>query len=190
MSYRFYCERVEPIGQKTEAAGTDIVLPVNGYEGMRLTIPFLSVQCAATAQLLSILQVKEYDRISAFNAAEKKITVNQIGEDLEDIYIAAEKNDGEYFFSKVSDSEGKVHTVTDPFQEGTLKPAGRFFVFSSPGDEESQCAVLDAEKVNNLSLDAPGVFVARDFCFPVIIHITNGTNAAKLLAGIAAYISR
>ena len=74
MSYRFYPERVEPIGSKVGVGDTDMIVPVTGYDGMRVTIPQLSIVTGATAQVLTVMQVKEIDTMAIVDPATKKVT--------------------------------------------------------------------------------------------------------------------
>jgi len=189
MSYRFYAEYLAPIGSKVGSAGVDTVIPVPGCEGLRLTIPQLAVSCGATPQTLTILQVEEMDQVGAFNVAGKTLTLETIDADLEDLYVAIEKEDGTFFFTPVASSIAKVHTLTDAPPADT-KISGTVFIFCATGSELSQTVALLANTENELEAPAPGRFIARDFCFPLIIHLTNTTNPATVRGGAAVYISR
>jgi hypothetical protein len=190
MSYRFYPERVEPIGNKAGVADTDMIVPVTGYDGMRVTIPLLSILTGATAQVLTVLQVKEIDTMTVLTSAAKEITLETIADDLTGRYAAMESVDGDWFISKITASAAKVHTMTDAFPADGLKLTGRFFLFAPVDDALNQIVSLEASKETVLTQDAPGRFVGRDFCFPVILHMTNDTNALTLQGGVAVYINR
>jgi hypothetical protein len=190
MSYRFYPERVEPIGNKAGVADTDMIVPVTGYDGMRVTIPLLSIVTGATAQVLTVMQVKELDTMTAIDSVAKEVTLETIETDLTGRYAAMETVDGDWFISKVTASAAKVHTIEDAFPADGLKLTGRFFLFAATDDELNQKASLEASKETILTQPAPGRFVGRDFCFPVILHMTNDTNALTLQGGMAVYINR
>ena len=119
MSYRFYAEYLKPIGSKVGTAGTDTVIPIQGHEGLRLTIPRLSVSCGATPQTLTILQVEDMDQVAAFDVGAETITIESIDADLADKHIAIEKEDGTFFFTTVSATAAKVQTLIEA-------PAGRY----------------------------------------------------------------
>ncbi|MDC7225202.1 MAG: hypothetical protein PQJ61_00395 [Spirochaetales bacterium] len=189
MSYRFYAEHIKPIGSKEGSAGNDTVIPVSGCEGLRLTIPRLSVSCGATPQVLTVLQVEDMDQISAFDTGGKTLTFDTIETDLADKHIAVEKEDGTFFFTTVTSSAAKVHTLTDAPPADT-KIAGNVYIFCDTDSELVQTEALAANTENNLEAPAPGRFIARDFCFPLIIHITNTTNPTTVRGGAAVYISR
>jgi hypothetical protein len=189
MSYRFYAEYLAPIGSKAGSAGVDTVIPVSGCEGLRLTIPQLAVSCGATPQTLTILQVEEMDQIAEFNVPGKTLTLESIDIDLADKHIAIEKEDGTYLFTTVVSSAAKVHTLTDAPPADT-KLTGTAFIFCDTDSELAQSAALAANTDYELEAPAPGRFIARDFCFPMIIHITNTTNPTTVRGGAAVYISR
>ena len=190
MSYRFFPERVEPIGSKEGVADSDMIVTVTGHDGMRVTIPLLSIVTGATAQVLTVLQVKEIDTMTVIDPATKKVTLETIEDDLAGRYAAMETVDGDWFISKVTSSAAKVHTLEDAFPADGLKVNGRFFLFSPVSDELNQIAVLEASKETVLTQPAPGRFAARDFCFPLILHMTNDTNPLTLQGGMAVYINR
>ncbi|HAK46098.1 MAG TPA: hypothetical protein DCO79_09320 [Spirochaeta sp.] len=189
MSYRFYAEYLAPIGSKVGSAGTDTVIPVPGCEGLRLTIPQLQISCGTTPQTLTILQVEEMDQIAEFNVTGKTLTLETIEDDLADKHIAIEKEDGTFFFTTVASSAAKVHTLTDAPPADT-KLTGTAFIFCDTDSELAQTAALAANTENEIEAPAPGRFIARDFCFPLIIHITNTTNPTTVRGGTAVYISR
>lgn len=190
MSYRFYPERVEPIGSKAGVADTDMIVPVTGYDGMRITIPLLSIVTGATAQVLTVLQVKEIDTMTVIDSGAKKVTLETIEDDLADRYAAMETVDGDWFISKVTDTTDKVQTLEDAFPADGLKVTGRFFLFSPVVDELNQIVSLEASKETVLSEPAPGRFAAGDFCYPLILHMTNDTDPLTLQGGMAVYINR
>jgi len=190
MSYRFYPERVEPIGSKAGVADTDMIVPVTGYDGMRVTIPLLSIVTGATAQVLTVLQVKVIDTMAEIDSGTKKVTLETIEDDLAGRYAAMETVDGDWFISKVTASAAKVHTLEDAFPADGLKVDGRFFLFAPVDDDLNQIVSLEASKETVLSEPAPGRFAAGDYCYPLILHMTNDTNALTLQGGMAVYISR
>ncbi len=190
MSYRFYPERVEPIGNKAGVADTDMIVPVTGYDGMRVTIPQLSILTGATAQVLTVLQVKEIDTMTAIDSGAKEVTLETIEDDLTGRYAAMETVDGDWFISKITASADKVHTMADAFPADGLKVTGRFFLFAPVDDELNQIVSLEASKETVLSEPAPGRFVAEDFCYPLILHMTNDTDPLTLQGGMAVYINR
>jgi hypothetical protein len=101
MSFRFYPERVDSIGQKSGVVSEDLLIPVPGIDGMRITIPQLSVSCGANAQVLTLLQVKTHDQITALDKDAKTITVEEIETDLSNRLIALETEDGGWLFLPV-----------------------------------------------------------------------------------------
>lgn len=189
MSYRLYAEHIAPIGSKAGEAGVDTVLPVAGSEGLRLTIPQLQVSCGATPQTLTVLQVQDMDKITAFNVSGKTLTLDTMDDDLADLYVAIEKDDGTFFYTTVISSAAKVHTLTDAPPADT-KLTGTAFIFCDTDSELAQSVSLKANTENEFESPAPGRFIARDFCFPLIIHITNTTNPTTVRGGAAVYISR
>ncbi len=189
MSYRFYAERVMPIGSKAGSAGVDTIMPIEGCDGLRLTIPHLSISLGATPQVLTILQVEEQDIIKAFDNAAETITLDTNEEDLEDLHIALEQTDGTWFFTTVASSAAKVHTL-NLAPPATTKIEGRAFIFCAVDGENAQSVSLSANNNHELSASAPGRFIARDFCYPMILHLTNATNPATVRGGAAVYISR
>ncbi|MBI9103752.1 MAG: hypothetical protein JEY99_15155 [Spirochaetales bacterium] len=189
MSYRFNAERVMPIGSKTGSAGVNTIVPVEGCDGLRLTIPHLEVSCGATPQTLTILQVEDQDLITAFDTGSKTITLEAVDDDLEDLHVAIEKEDSSFAFTTVASSAAKIHTLTDAPPADT-KLTGRLFIFCTTDGENAQSTALEANTENELTAPAPGRFIARDFCYPLIIHITNATNPATLRGGAAVYIAR
>jgi len=189
MSYRFYAERVAPIGSKTGSAGVDTIMPLEGCDGLRLTVPHLSISVGETAQTLTILQVEDQDLISAFDGPGKTVTLETLDSDLSGRQVALEKSDGSFFFTSVASSDEKVHTLagTPP---ATTKVTGRLYLFCAPGGELAQSVALEESKNHELSAPAPGRFMARDFCYPLILHLTNTTNPATIRGGSMVYIAR
>ena len=189
MSYRFYAEYLKPIGSKVGTAGTDTVIPIQGHEGLRLTIPRLSVSCGATPQTLTILQVEDMDQVTAFDVGAETITLESIEADLSDKHIAIEKEDGTFLFTTVSATAAKVQTLNDAPPADT-KLTGRAFIFCDTNSELAQTEALAANSYNELEAPAPGRYIAADFNFPLIIHITNTTDPATVRGGAAVYISK
>ena len=107
---------------------------------MRVTIPHLSIVTGATAQVLTVLQVKEIDTMTVIDPATKKVTLETIEDDLVDRYAAMETMDGDWFISKVTLSAAKEHTLEDAFPADGLKVTGRFFLFAPVDDELNQIA--------------------------------------------------
>ena len=189
MSYRFYAEHLAPIGSKAGTTAGDTIMPIQGHEGLRLTIPRLTIVCGETPQILTVLQVEDMDQISAFDAGAKTLTLETIEDDLADKHIAIEKEDGTFFFTTVVSSAAKVHTLTDEPPADT-KIVGTVFVFCDVDSELAQSEALLANTENELESPAPGRFIARDFNFPLILHITNTTDPTYVRGGAAVYISR
>lgn len=190
MSYRFYPERVEPLGQKAGIADTDLLVPIQGINGLRITIPTLRISCGATAQVVSCLQVAKSFTVTISDDVGKTVTLDGLAEDLTDALVAVDGGDDSWFFSSVTGTVGEVVTLADAFPTDGLKAEGRFFVFTEEDDESTQSAALTADSENLLETPAPGVFQGADLNYPVMLHVTNDTNAATLRGGVVVYINR
>jgi hypothetical protein len=188
MSFRFYPERVDSIGQKSGVVSEDLLIPVPGIDGMRITIPQLSVSCGANAQTLTLLQVKTHDQITALDKDAKTITVEDIETDLSDRLIALETEDGGWLFLPVTSSAAKVHTFTGDIS--TVKENGRFLLMAETEDELNQRIPLASGEETLVNDNAPGRLFARDFCYPVVISITNTTTAVEFNSASVVYICK
>lgn len=188
MSFRFYPERIDSVGQKSGTVGEELLIPVPGIDGMRITIPQLSVSCGANAQTLRLLQVKEMDLMQAIDEASKTIGLNEIETDLNGRLVALETNDGDWLFLTVTSSDGKDHTFTDEIN--TLKAGGRFLLIAEDTDELNQRIPLASGEETHINDNAPGRLFARDFCYPVVISITNDTTAVEFNSASVVYICK
>lgn len=188
MSYRFYPERIESIGQITGVVGEDLLIPVSGIDGMRITIPRLSVSCGANDQILTLLQVKEADLITAIDITGKTVSLESFEEGLTDRLCALETLEGDWIFLKISASAAKVHTLDGDISP--VKTQGRFLLFCEVDDTLNQRVPLKQSVETLIDDNAPGRLVARDFCYPVVIHITNTTTAVQFNGGSVVFICK
>ncbi|MBF9018629.1 MULTISPECIES: hypothetical protein [unclassified Oceanispirochaeta] len=188
MSFRFYPERVDSIGQKSGVVSEDLLIPIPGIDGMRITIPQLSVSCGANAQNLTLLQVKEQDLMSVVDVPSKTITTEEIDTDLADRLIALETLDGDWLFLKVTSSAAKDHTFTEDISN--VKTGGRFLLIAEETDDLNQRIPLASGEETLVNDNAPGRLFARDFCYPVVISITNETTAVEFNSASVVYICK
>jgi hypothetical protein len=107
MSYRFYPERVENLGRKAGVADTDLLIPIQGINGLRITIPALRIATGATAQVVSCLQVAKSFTLSASDSDAKTVTLDGLSEDLTDALVAVDGGDDQWFFTTVSACAGE-----------------------------------------------------------------------------------
>ena len=188
MSFNFYPERVDLIGQRDGTIGEDLAIPIPGIDGLRITIPHLSVSCGADDQVLTLRQTETKDRITALDTDAKTVTVEETEADLTGRLIALETEDGTWLFLPVTSSSGKVHSFTGDISE--VKPEGRFLLIAEEEDDLNQRVPLK-ENAETLICDAdPGRLIARDFCYPVVLSISNDTSAVKFNGASVVYISR
>ena len=188
MSFRFYPERLESIGQRAGTVGEDLLIPIQGMDGMRITIPQLSVSCGADAQTLTLLQVKEMDLVSLLDIDNSQITLEGITEDLSGRLVALETNDGSWLFLQITASSSMVQTLDGDLSE--VKEGGRFFLMAESSDEECLVIPIEADSETLIQDPAPGRLIASDFCYPVVIAITNTTTAVKFNGATVVYICR
>ncbi|QEN06813.1 hypothetical protein EXM22_01950 [Oceanispirochaeta crateris] len=188
MSFNFYPERVEPIGQKAGTIGENLLIPIQGMDGMRITIPQLSVSCGADAQVLTLRQVETQDAIVALDIDAKTVAVEDTETDLTDRLIALETKDGGWIFLAVSASVAKIHTFTGDISE--VKVDGRFLIIAEENSELNQRVPLEAGAETLIADDSPGRLIACDFCYPVILSISNETSAVQFNGATVIYISR
>lgn len=190
MSYRFLAEQVEPIGKKAGVIGTDKIVLIPGREGLRLTIPYLSFRCGATAQSLHSQQVETQSRIETINKDNDKITLEDDLGDLSDRTLIIEKLDGTWLLTTASATEDKTQTLSQDLAALDLMPEGRVYLLGEDSYEHNQEYQLTANEETVLQQPAPGFLIARDFCYPLILSFTNTSNAATLQGGTAVYINR
>jgi hypothetical protein len=188
MSFRFYPERVDSIGQKSGSVGNDLIIPIPGIDGMRITIPQLSVSCGANDQVLTLLQVKTQDLITVLDSGGGTLTVEEIETDLADRLVALESIEGDWIFRTVTSSAGKVHTIAGDLS--LVKPAGRFLLICEDSDPLNQRIPLKQSVENLVQDNAPGRLFARDFCYPVVISISNTTTAVEFNSASVVYICK
>ncbi len=188
MSYKFYPERIDCIGQLSGAVGENLLIPVDGIDGMRVTISHLSVSCGADDQVLNLLQVEECGSIAAIDNDLRTITTHVLSRDLTDKMIAVEVEEGFWRFLVVSSCDGKVYTVDEDILD--LKIDGRFLIFSEEESLWNQRVPLKGGEETVIADAAPGRLIARDFCYPVIISISNVSSAVKFNGATVVYISR
>ena len=191
MGYNVNLERVRNIAGKKEAIGTDILVPIQAENDKRITVPCLLARCGATAQTLTVLQVKSLDYVAAAAlGGQNVVTIVESAEDLAGREVGIQLADGSWFFSKVTASAAKAQTLADNLPaEGVAKDA-RFAIFNLPSEDGNEAIPLSANELANLQAPCPGLFVAEDFGFPVILHLTNETDQAEILGGTVAYIGK
>jgi hypothetical protein len=188
MSFKFYPERIEPLGQRSGVVGENLLIPIQGIDGMRITIPQLSVSCGANAQELILLQVEKQDTIHGVDIAGKAITASEIDYDLTDRLVALETYEGDWLFLKITASVDKNHSIIEDVSN--VKTGGRFLLMAEESDSLNQRVPLKAVEENLIMDPAPGRLVARDFCYPVVVSITNTTTAVEFNCASAVYICR
>ena len=99
---------------------------------MRIVIPQLSISCGANDQVLTLLQVKELDIITALDAPGKTVTLDSLESDLTGRMAALETEEGDWIFLTVSGSAAKVLTMDGDLS--TVKANGRFLLFCEVND--------------------------------------------------------
>ncbi len=186
MSFRFYPERIDAIGRRAGTVGEDLLIPVPGIDGMRITIPELSVNCGADAQSLSLLQVESLDIINTLEGSA--VTPEELSSDLAGRLVALETQDGDWLFDTVTATSSGAHSFTEDLSE--VKEGGRFLLMAEEDSELNQKVPLAADAEIHISDPAPGRLIARDFCFPVVISISNDITAVSFNAATVVYICR
>jgi len=191
MGYNVNLERVRNIAGRTEEVGTDIIVPIQAENDKRITVPCLLARCGATAQTLTVLQVKSLDYVAAAAlGGQNAVTITESAEDLTGRQVSVQLADGSWFFSEVTGSDAKAQTLAANLPaEGAAKDA-RFAIFNLPAEDGNEVLPLAANELANLQAPCPGLFVAEDFGFPVVLHLTNETNQAEILGGTVAYIGK
>jgi hypothetical protein len=191
MGYNVNLEKIRPIFSKTAAVGTDILAPITTENDLRITVPSLLVMCGATGQTLTVLQVKTLD-YAALDAAggQNIVTVvesegSQVGRQ-----VALQLPDESWFFAAITATNGKQQTLSANLPAGGVKKDARVMIFNLPSEDGNNQIPLEASKTTLLQAPCPGLFAARDIGFPMILHLTNGTNQARILGGMAAYIGK
>ena len=191
MGYNVNLERVKNIASKTEEVGTEIVVPIQAENDKRITVPCVLARCGATAQTLTVLQVKSMDYVAvAALGGQNKVTISESAEDLTGRQVGIQLADGSWFFSSVTASAAKEQTLAANLpEEGAAKDA-RFAIFNLPSEDGNGVIPLSANELANLQAPCPGLFVAEDFGYPMILHLTNETDQAEILGGTVAYIGK
>ena len=191
MGYNVNLERVRDIAGRTAAVGTDILVPIQAENDKRITVPCLLARCGATAQTLTVLQVRSLDYVAADAAGgQNKVTIVESAEDLAGRQAGVQLPDGSWFFTEVTASAAKEQTLSANLPAGGVAKNARFAIFNLPAEDGNMVIPLDGNGTTKLEAPCPGLFVARDFGFPVILHLTNETNQARILGGTAAYIGK
>ena len=191
MGYNVNLERVKNIAGKKEAIGTDILVPIQAENDKRITVPCLLAKCGATAQTLTVLQVKSLDYVAAAAlGGQNVVTIVESAEDLTGRQIGIQLGDGSWFFSEVTATSLKQQALTENLPADGVEKDARFAIFNLPSEDGNEAIPLAADELANLQAPCPGLFVAEDFGFPVILHLTNDTNPAEILGGTVAYIGK
>jgi len=191
MGYNVNLERVREIPSKTAAVGTEILLPIPVENDKRITVPCLLLRCGATPQTLTVLQVRSLDYVAVDAAGgQDDVTISESAENLAGRQAGIQLEGGTWFFTEVTASAAKTQTLAANLPAVGVGKDARFAIFSLPVEDGNMVIPLEANGITKLEAPCPGLFVGRDFGFPVVLHLTNDTDQARILGGTVAYIAK
>lgn len=191
MSYNVYLAGLHMVGSVAAAGGEPTVVLLPGDERYRLTVPHLSVRCGTSAETMTVMSPVEFVSTAA-ESDGASLTLKEPMESLiENHYLAFQLRNGHMVVDTVQSVsvDGEVMTITlatepeEPVAAGTR--VYRFGDTDVPGHFQT---TLSADAETEFEAPAPGRFVAGDYGFPFIVHITNSDDQAVFLDAVCAYI--
>lgn len=191
MSYNVYLAGLQTVGTVAASGTVATVVPLPGDERYRLTVPHLAVRCGATAETLTVMGVVEFG-ITKGESVGNALTLREPIETLIDNhYVAYHLPDGQIMVDtvqsvSVAGEEMTVNLVSTPAE---VVPAGtRLYRFGEPDGENHFRTTLTASAETEFEAPAPGRFIAGDYGYPFVVHITNSDDQSVFLDAVCAYI--
>lgn len=192
MGYNTNLERAINIPSFESLGTAETYLPLPNARDLRISIPFFAAQAGATAQKLSFLQVKEVDYLAAEitqGATEIQLQMNQ--EDLSGRWIAIEDSEGVCFFSEVTGTTGQTNQLAEPYDEERADQDCKVYIFHKPTEGGNQVFPLRANELEQFSAGCPGIVLAEEIGYPLILHISNENNeTVQFHGGTIALINK
>jgi hypothetical protein len=188
----FLVKRWQRFGPKTAVAGTPWVLGIPSSDFGRAIINRLTILNGATANVLSIMQVKGRDKVTVGGAtgqAKFKIaSANPCGIAVND-WLGIVGIDGTVFYDVVSavaaPSGGNIEITMTANLAKAVEADARIFFFDLPAIHEQITLPTTAETTYQSDY---GYFGADEIGDPILLHCNNATNATTLKAAIAPII--
>lgn len=158
----------------------------------RISIPFFVARAGATEQRVTFLQVKEVDYLAEDIVEDANQCLLQMnGDDLTGRYIGIQDSMGTYFFSKVTGVDGQMVSFENAYELGNAKQDNKVFIFHLPDEGGNQSFPLRAEELELYTSGCPGVVLAEQIGYPLILHISNNNDeTVEFHGGTIAYISK
>lgn len=191
MSYNVYLAGLRTVGTVASSGGEATVIPLPGDERYRLTVPHMAVRCGATAETLTVMGVVEFAATES-DSVDNAVVLREPMETLIDNhYVAYHRPDGQMIVDTVLSVsvDDEVMTLNLTSTPDEVIPAGtRIYRFGEPTDGTHFRTTLTADAETEFEAPAPGRFVASDYGYPFVVHITNGDDGSVFLDAICAYI--
>ncbi len=184
MGFNMLAVGLEQIKRKTETAGTDIISVIPSMAFAKSVITRLSVKATTTAQTLSVMNVlgkTELTHVAAKDQAVIKVKANPGTKIAEHAYLGIVVN-GVYTILKVLSVDELNVTLTANLSHA-LAVGDKVDVYGIVTNHE-QHACPDGTTTFEAAL---GFFVADDVGKPIVLHLSNGTNAAVIMGGTVVY---
>jgi len=173
-------------GGLTATAGTAItaLLDPGSLRG-RVVVTRMAIKTAATAQTLTVMQVLSKYRIAAAAASGQKVIKFAENDFEADDFVAIKMPSGIHQLFTVASVAAKGDDDLYPVTLSAdlpvaLEPGTAVCFFGAPSDGHEQVA-LGTNTVTKLQ-DSEGYFGANEMGEPLLMHLTNATNAAKIEA--------
>jgi hypothetical protein len=191
MSYNVYLAGLRTVGTVAASGDEPMVVGLAGDERYRLTVPHMAVRCGTTGETLTVMGVVEFAATES-DSEDNAVVLREPMETLiENHYVAYHRPDGEIIVDTVLSVsvEDEVMTLNLTSTPDDVIPAGtRIYRFGEPSDGTHFQTTLTAEAETEFEAPAPGRFVASDYGYPFVVHITNADNESVFLDAICAYI--
>jgi hypothetical protein len=185
--FNMYAHTIEPLGYKTEAAGTAIFKLVDPVEGFRTVIKRVTVLTGATAHALVVMRpFKKVVTTAEAAAAQKVIAISEDpGSIAANDYCVVRLKDGTYQLNKVASVNTLEITFTDNWTAIVEEGAPVWFM-GAVGDAHASY-VLAANTENNFESEG-GQFIGNGAGSPMVLYIANATNASIIQGGVVVHV--